>query len=231
MDSQNLPQSNQEGFGQNQPGFTGQEVSGNRVKKGEFKKILLVIVILLILTAALFLVRYQRQKSLENLAKIPVEQTAQKPVLLKPGEEGKPGGSFLISPSSTNLKAGQKASFNLEFETSGKILDGTDALVNFDPLYLEAEGVKTEDVFEEYPVKRIDNAKGTVRITGLKTRENADFSSKLILGSITFRAKKAGNTLISFDFVKGKTNLSTLIETGTSRNILDIVQGSAVTIE
>jgi len=55
--------------------------------------------------------------------------------------------------------------------------------------------------------------------------------SPVMLFTIPFTAKNTGKVTLSFDFQKGKTNLTTLIEHQTSRNILGQADPVNLTVE
>jgi len=45
------------------------------------------------------------------------------------------------------------------------------------------------------------------------------------------KALKAGETVLSFDYQEGRTNLSNVVEKGTSKNILGSVENARIVIE
>lgn len=140
-------------------------------------------------------------------------------------------GKYFLTPESNQVKIDQTFELSLVFSAPGKILDGGDVILRFDPVFLETLEIIEGDYFNLYPRKTIDNKIGSVKITGIRTKVDTPLSETASFAKISYRAKKTGTTQVTFDFVKGKTNRTTLVEKGTSQNILGSVFPVTITIE
>lgn len=110
-------------------------------------------------------------------------------------------------------------------DTGGNIVDGVDLIVRFDPKVLDATpaGLIKGNILDEYPTVSIDKNKGLVAVSGISNIKNG-FKGNALFAIINFRAKTTGRTSLSIDFQgKGITTDSNLIETATSKDILEQV--------
>lgn len=199
------------------------------MQNAEYKKIFIVVLVLIILTIGLFILRRERKKTLEEALKKETASTGEElqaptitPEVLS--------GVYKIIFEKGNISVGESVGTSASFTTDSRILSGSDVILSFDPAYLEVEGdIKPGDYFSSYPRKLVDNAKGIVKATAFGGSGQI-VSQPTTLFTVTFKAKKEGTTTLSFDFAKGRTNLTTLVEKGTSKNILGNVYGATLTI-
>lgn len=188
----------------------------------DFKKVILVVVVLLILLIGLVMVRGSKKTTLNNTLNNTLNQTSEKKptvTVTKAPEIGK----YLFSEKSKTVKPGEKFSLVIEFTAPGKVLTGADALVSYDPKLLQIETVTPAGYFKEYPRKSIDNSLGELKITAFISRDQNKITGNVPLATINFKAIKTGKTQVKFDFITGSDNRSTLVEKGTSRNLLGSV--------
>lgn len=198
---------------------------------GELVKIAAVGTILLILLGGALLLRQKDWKKTE----IPqMEQPTPKVAraVLSPTPTFTPAiGKYMLIPENNRVTVGQIFQLTAKFWAPGKILDGSDVILHFDPGFLEARQIVEGDYFSTYPRKTVDNKTGIVKITGIGTKVDTPLSETASFAKISYRVKKTGTTQVTFDFVRGKTNQTTLVERGTSRNILGNVFPVTITIE
>lgn len=159
------------------------------------------------------------------------------------GNTGKPGksstpiqaiaytGKLSLESTTTTYKVGEGIDLAITFEAPGKKLDGTDIVLLFDPKVVNALGFSEGTYFKLVPRKDIDNTVGKVVITALDAVSATPVSGKKTLGTVHFRAQKEGTSGIRFDFVKGSTTTSSLVESGTSANILGEAKGITIKVE
>lgn len=185
----------------------------------EVRKILLVFGILLLLVFVVLYVRQVKQRILSSKLKRPSSQNT---LSVTPTVTSFPlSGSYSLEPSVKTLKSGEKVSVQVVFVASGKRLDGADIILVFDPLYFEADpNLELTNFFTSFPRKTVDNKIGKIKVTAFQAKSQEPLSNPVTLLTVSFLAKKPGKTTINFDFQKGKTNTTTLVEHGTSRNIL-----------
>lgn len=133
----------------------------------------------------------------------------------------------LTSPVSS-VKTGQNFLVNINVSTQ-QMTDGTDVIINYDPkiLSVEASGsagpVKTSNMYDEYPLNKVDQSTGTITVSGVNTKSTGVVPSG-VLGTINFKAKKAGQTQVTLDYTKGSTTDSNVIGYKTATDLLTKVQ-------
>lgn len=188
------------------------------------QKIILVLLILVVLLFGyLYLSRSKSNevKEIEPAKPIVTQQPTPYPV----------SGSYQITLSNNKIKAGDKVFAVIEFTVLDKRVFGTDVVLHFDPLLLEAEKkLITGDYFQNFPRLEVDNQKGQIKVTAFGSSKDKT-TQKANVFTAAFKAKKAGTTNLSFDFEKRRTNLTTLVEEGTSRNILAEANPVQIVIE
>lgn len=194
----------------------------------EFKKILIVISILILLTIGLFILRRERKKAVEQAIKniVPSRKELQTPTTTPEVLSG----VYKIVFEKESISVGESVNASISFTTDSRILSGSDVILFFDPVFLEPEeDLVVGDYFESYPRKLVDKTKGIIKVTAFGGNGQI-VSTPTTLFTVTFKGKKSGTTTVSFDFVKGRTNLTTLVEKGTSKNILGEVYSATLTI-
>lgn len=188
------------------------------------RKIGIVYGLLIVLLVIALFVRFWRGNSLNNS----ITQNnngrvvSSNPVLYS--------GSYSLSADVTVYKAGDKVNVTVYFEAPGKQLDGADVVLHFDSSVIGATVISPGTYFRLMPRKEIDDKNGTLYITALDTGTNGPLTGKTSLAVISFTARKAGTTQINFDFTEGGTAKTTLIEHGTSKNILGEAKGITIKI-
>lgn len=140
-------------------------------------------------------------------------------------------GSMMFNNVPKKVSLGESFTITADFAAPGKKLDGADAVVLFDPAYLEIEEIADGIYFQEYPRKTIDPENGIIKVTAYRTEDNNPIRNSITLFSLKVRSLQRGATGLDFDFQKGKTNLSNVVEKGTSRNILGSVKNTKIIIE
>lgn len=139
-------------------------------------------------------------------------------------------GVMGIEPDQVKTKPGETFRVNIYFQSGGKNVYGADAVLNYDPNFLSVNEIIPGGVFKEYPSQKIDQNSGTVKVTGFELIPYQDAVNKPPFFSISFTAGKAGETSLTLIFQKERTNLSTIVEAGTSRNILGTVYPAKIII-
>jgi hypothetical protein len=139
-------------------------------------------------------------------------------------------GKFFLTPEAGNFSVGQVFIVSVWADTGGVETDAADVELTYDPSALRILNLKKGDIFDEYPQMIFDDGKGTIIIRGI------DLPGKTFLGNgkvgeITFRAQQAGETQLSFDFQKGVTTDSNLVESGAAKDILGLAKGAEFVIK
>ena len=180
----------------------------------EITKIGIVTAILIILLGGFILLRIKRVQVLKPAAVVPASSN-----------------QMYFKPAKTESTVGTQFDVDIYFRAKDKILFGADAVVAFDPNYLEVSQVQPATFFQEYPRKKIDAVNGVVKITGYNPINNKPLSEDILFATLKVKAKKKGSVKLTFDYKAGSTNATTLVERGTSKNILAVVNQMNVEIK
>lgn len=141
-----------------------------------------------------------------------------------------------LEPNRATVKVGQTLSLGIRVDVSQGKATGVEAIISFDPTFLEAldrdkekEGLQAVEAsfFDEYLGNKIDNQKGKVIVSGINLREK--FNQETI-GTILFQAKKKGKTEVNFVFAPGEKGESDVAAPG-GKDILAETFGGEVTIK
>lgn len=196
-------------------------------------KILVVLLILAVLFLGIIWLRNKNTQVVKSPSETKKEDreqvTVQKPTVIP--TVNKNVASYSLVPSQSKVNLGQNVVLSVNFDTLGKKIDGADAVLRFDPNFLESDkNIQPGDYFEVYPRKDVDNTGGFIKVSAFSVK-NEDTKGKITLFQVAFKAKKAGKTEVRVEFQKGTTNLSTLVEKDTSKNILGRVGNATIIIQ
>lgn len=128
---------------------------------------------------------------------------------------------------------GENVPVTVKLVTAGRPTDSTDIVVHFDPAYLEASGsgfIQLGQTYPVYPVSGYDNTAGVVRISGTTDINQTGFTGVGNFATLNFKAKKAGTTTVSLEYLPGSTADSNIVLTGTSQDVLAKVTNTNITI-
>lgn len=187
------------------------------------KKIGIVYGILIVLLVIALLVRFWHGNNLKNTIS---KQNLPKNTVNTANYPGK----LSLSTTSTTIKVGENIDVTISMEATGRQLNGADIVLHFNPGILNGVEFLPGNYFQLTPRKTLDNLSGTVKITSLDSGANGKLSAQTSLGIVRFKAQKPGTSPVNFDFIEGGTNKSTLIEHGTSQNILGEAKGITITV-
>lgn len=154
--------------------------------------------------------------------------------------------SFEFSGKNTNrvAKKGNTFSLPIVLNTQNQKVFGTDAVIKFDPQYLQvvdtdntAPGIQIirGTIFPKYFVNKADNDKGVIRLSGASFTGGKDaevFSGLGTLGKITFRAVKEGETQVYFEFQKAAKDDSNVVSMkDTQQDLLERTTFAEITVQ
>ncbi len=133
---------------------------------------------------------------------------------------------------STIYKVGDGILVNVRLDTGGHTTDAVDAVIKYDANLLEAtgSGIVKGASFDDYPLARVDNQKGEVRISAITGSEQNGFNGASILATLLLRAKASGEAKLNIVFEKGATDDSNVIEVKSTDDILEVVNDLSLTI-
>lgn len=144
------------------------------------------------------------------------------------------GGKIVLLSPKTEYRVGETVPVTVRVVTGGHQSDGTDLILRYDPKILEATGsanLKKGTIYPEYPLLSLDSKAGLVRVSGITGMGKTHFNGIGILASINLKAKAPGYSKVTVDFKSQATDDSNIVETGTSKDILEEVFDLELTIK
>lgn len=140
-------------------------------------------------------------------------------------------GQLILVSEKENFLAGDDVQVLIKVLTGGKPTDGLDLSLQFDPQIMEISDdfFQKGDIYTDYSNLETDSQGGLVRISATTSPEES-FSGIGEFGRFKFKAKKTGLAVFKIDFQKGRTTDSNIIESGTSKDILNEVTDLEITI-
>lgn len=196
----------------------------NRLNNSEIIRIGIVVLILLLLLGGFLFLKLRGAARREAGNNVSMQQQ----VVVS---ENLDNNRMYFKPAEKSISLGTEFEMAVYFRTDVKNLFGADAVITYDPEYLDVVEIKEADIFKSYPKKKADTGKKVIKITGYTPASDKPLSGEQLFATLKLKAKKAGNTKLTFDFQKGGTNRSTLVEKGTSRNVLGAVSEAYIDIK
>lgn len=140
-------------------------------------------------------------------------------------------GQLILVSDKNNYQVSDEIIIKVEVSTGGKTTDGLDLSLYFDPQLLEIKSdfFQKGSIYSEYSQVETDPNGGLIRVSATALPE-AGFSGVGEFASFKFKAKKDGVVVFNIDFQKGRTTDSNIIESGTSKDILEKVSDLEISI-
>lgn len=137
-----------------------------------------------------------------------------------------------LTTAKTAYKIGEIIPVSVTVDTAGRLIDGVDFILQYDPKILE---VKDQDIikgtlFDDYPLAAVDSSRGLVTMSGISNAQNGILVSGQFV-TINFKAKARGKTALTIDFQKDTTIHSNLVEASTLSNVLGQVNNLEINIQ
>lgn len=190
--------------------FDGQ-INDKLVKrKLPLSKVLFAILAIILLAEVVYAVRV--------LTSPPPPPPQQRPVESKK----EVGGKISLTAPKNSFAVNESVPVAVVIDTGTKRVDGMDVIVRFDPKTLEAStaGLVKGKIFDDYPEAAVDAKLGVVSISGISSLASS-FQGTGQLALVNFKAKAKGKTSLVIEYQKGATTDSNMVETGTSKDILE----------
>lgn len=133
---------------------------------------------------------------------------------------------IILDSDKYEFQKGDTVGVKVKIATGGRQVDSIDLVLHFDPKILEA---KTEaafskgQIFKDYPFVDIAKENGIIRVSALTPPNQNGFIGIGYFGTLNFKAVGTGQSMVSIEFKKGATVDSNVIETGTTKDILENV--------
>ena len=213
-------------------------------QKRDLSKIFIVVTILIFLLLGIFFLRIR--------GRAPVTQEEQgKPLTGQPTvipTTAVVANSLLVLVSPQSVKVGENVRVVVAFYAPNSIISGSDVRLSYDPEFFST----TYDIdppagggyFSSMPRRELNTSLGIVKVTAFGGKNQKTLSPATIfslnlttkkatsnVAQATSNVAQAGTTEIKLDYQPGTTNLSTLVEKGTSKNILVSVKNAVVEIK
>ena len=111
------------------------------------------------------------------------------------------GAALTLSPTTANIAPGATVTSDLGLAAGSNQISGVDITVTFDKNILEIISFTPTDVLNNQLINTIDNVAGTLRYSAVDTVTSPPTGSST-LGTITFKAKNAGNSTVNFQNIQ-----------------------------
>lgn len=135
-----------------------------------------------------------------------------------------------LSTTSNSVKVNDAVAVDLQINTTGHEVSGADVIIQFDPKFLEVGNLVKGNIFDQYPLLTADSKKGRISISGISDLKKG-FTGQGLFATINLKAKVPGKTSLMINFKKGLTTQSNLVESTTSKNILEQVDNLEMNIQ
>lgn len=137
-----------------------------------------------------------------------------------------------LTTTASNLKVGENIDVAIDLSSSKKS-NASDLIINFDPKKLTVQNpsspVVKGSIYGSYPINKIDIKLGKITVSGIS--EGVAVMADGLFGVVSFKAKAAGLTTISVEFIPGSTTDTNVIESETGEDILEKVQNLELNIQ
>lgn len=136
------------------------------------------------------------------------------------------GGKLALFSDKKAYDVGEIIPVQVKISTGGVNIGGTDLVIKYDPLLLEASGsgvLVTGEVYPEYPVAFADTKKGVISISGISSLNKAGFNGSGVFATLNLKAKKAGTTSLVIDYTPGGTADSNMTRDNSPEDVLEAV--------
>ncbi len=116
--------------------------------------------------------------------------------------------------------------------TGGKKTDGTDVIIHYDNKLLTASssGLLNGNIYPEYPIASIDQKSGTIKVSGTAS-VNQTFAGEGLLTTVLMTTVKPGQAKITVDYTPGSTIDSNIVESTSSKDVLEEVNNLTLSIK
>ena len=139
--------------------------------------------------------------------------------------------SLNFSPSSKTVEKNETFTIDILLDTAGYDVGGTGAKISYDPNKLSVTKIDSQPIFADYPALIIDDANGTLTISGISASLNDLYNGRDTFATIWFLAKNSGETTAGFNFQPGSTTDSNIAVTFGNGDILAAVNQLKITIQ
>lgn len=115
---------------------------------------------------------------------------------------------------------GQEFDVTVSLDTLGSKTTGADAIITFNPTYVEAMSVNLSSPYE-HKFSHIFNDTGTLKLSATYTHVADSFQGVSPYATIRFRAKQVGSSPLAFVCASGNTNDTNILELQSGNDIVN----------
>ncbi len=144
------------------------------------------------------------------------------------------GGKIVLLSPGKSYKVGDSVFVTIRVATGGRATNGTDLVLNYDPKILEAStsgAIRPGKIYSDYPILTVDPKTGTIRISGTTSAGSKAFNGIGVFATLNLKAISAGDTTLKVDFQKDSTTDSNVVESSTTKDILEEVFNLEVNVQ
>lgn len=140
--------------------------------------------------------------------------------------------SISLSPAIVTVKADQTSTLTIDYYTGSKTIQGLDLVLQYDPTIIQFDSnfFQPGSVFTQYPITQV-SPPGTLRVSAVATVAQIGFNGSGQLGTLQFKALKAGQTKVQIVFKPSATTESNLVELSSGQEILQTVRDSSIVVQ
>ncbi|MCR4263574.1 MAG: cohesin domain-containing protein [Candidatus Roizmanbacteria bacterium] len=153
------------------------------------------------------------------------------PIARIPTPVKEPRGEMWFDPTTNTADAGDQITVQIMIDAHNTEINGSDAIVNFDPAFLEVVSVEEPNEPDREFILFSRQSEGQLQITTVKSNATSTTTPQMTVALVTFAALKPGTTMLDFEYRPGSTVGSTIVRARDTENILDKVTGSTIVIK
>ena len=170
----------------------------------------IVVVIVFILTSIISFLLPNRRETYSPIAYVPTPTTV-------------PKRTIWIDPARIETKPFSQFEVRVMLDADNRIINGADAVISYDPSYLKLVSMnkanEPNNQFQLFSRQSI----GEVQLTAIKLEQSSSSTAQATIAVLVFQSLKTGSSELTFEFQKGATFGSTIIDANNSENILENV--------
>lgn len=140
-------------------------------------------------------------------------------------------GKIVLAASKKNFSLAENIPVRVNVFTGGQATAGTDVVLHFNPKKLQALSFDKGKIYDDYPLVKIDNTVGLIRISAVTAAGKKGFAGGGDLGKANFKARQPGETSLTINFKKGATYDSNIMTAADSQDILSAVTNLTLEIK
>jgi hypothetical protein len=183
-----------------------------------------VIIIFVLLIGALMVTQLNSKKG-QNNTKADIQKENEMTNPLKDLDHG----SLTLTTTPTAVVAGSTVSMMVVADSAGKMINGYDVVLKYDPTLLEFSSFKPlQQDFQVFQVDKTNTAKLTLTGTKRLNTNPIIFAQTQIL-EVSFKALKKGNASVSFDYAPLSRTDSNLVSS-ENKDVLGSTNGLELNI-